>query len=72
MKTIIKNIDIETSRLIKKSPKFCAFSRMYNPINICMDLRELGLSQFEAEMRMKDYHKHFYNPLIKRFDEDGE
>ena len=68
----IKNIDIETSRLIKKSPKFCAFSRMYNPINICMDLRELGLSQFEAEMRMKDYHRYFYKPLIERFKEEGE
>ena len=69
MKTIIKNIDIETSRLIKKSPKFCAFSRMYNPINICMDLRELGLSQLESELRIKDYHRYFYKPLIKRLEE---
>jgi len=37
-----------------------------------MDLRELGLSQFEAEMRMKDYHRYFYKPLIERFKEDGE
>jgi len=67
----IEEIDIETSKLINKSPEFCAFSRKYNPINVYSDLKELGIFEIEAQIRMKQYHKHFYKPLIKRL-EDGE
>lgn len=69
MNNKIEDIDIETAKLINKTPEFCYFSRKYNPINICVDLQDLGLTNFEAQMRMRDYHKHFYKPLIKRLED---
>ena len=65
----IEEIDIETSKIINKSPEYCAFSRKYNPIKVLNYLRDLGFTDFESQMRMKQYHKCFYEPIIKRLGE---
>ena len=69
MKNKIEDIDIETAKLINKTPKYCFFSRKYNPIKVYSDLIDLGLIEFEAQMRMKEYHRCFYKPLIKRMED---